>query len=397
MKKNCLGRLFVSTLVLAGAVLSPFAGLNVANAQEELSGEPVVLGVNLELTGAAAPYSVPAVEAFELYVEQKNAEGGILDGRPLELLVLDNKTDTTEGVSLHTRLADDESVVAVLGPNASGVVNAAKPTIESSGKPNVLPASTGDGLTLDSEGNAVVNLFRTAYEDSFQGRAGAVYVKDNLQAEKTLLIVDNALDYSLGLADAFVEEYEAAGGTVVATESYVSGDTDFTSLATAALAYEFDAIYMPGYYTETGLLVKALREMGVTQPVVGADGYASDTFVELAGEANANGVHYTTHYDVSSENETSDEFVAAYTERYGKSPDTFAALGYDAIGFLVDGIERAGTTDAESVNQALAETADFDGVTGTFSINEEHNPVKPALMVTLENGVVVNAEEVVVE
>lgn len=379
-------------LVVAGSVLAPMS----VSAQEA-TGEPLVLGVNLELTGPAAPYSVPAVEAFELYVEQVNAAGGVLDGRPLELVVLDNKTDTTEGVSLQTRLNDDPEVVATLGPNASGVVNAAKPVIESSAKPTVLPATTGDGLTLAANGEAVANLFRTAYEDSYQGTAGAVYVYDTLGAQNTLLIVDNALDYSQGLADAFVTKYEELGGTVVATEAYSSGDTDFTALATKLLGYEFDAIYMPGYYTETGLLVKAFRELGLTQPVVGADGYASDTFVELAGAENTYDVHYTTHYDASLESEASVAFGEAYTEKFGKAPDTFAALGYDAISFLVDGIERAGSTDPEAISQALAETVDFEGVTGTFSINDEHNPVKPAVMVTLDNGNVVNAQEVVVD
>lgn len=385
-------KLLLTGLVVAGSVLAPLS----VSAQEA-TGEPLVLGVNLELTGPAAPYSVPAVEAFELYVEQVNAAGGVLDGRPLELVVLDNKTDTTEGVSLQTRLNDDPEVVATLGPNASGVVNAAKPVIESSAKPTVLPATTGDGLTLAANGEAVANLFRTAYEDSYQGTAGAVYVYDTLGAMNTLLIVDNALDYSQGLADAFVTKYEELGGTVVATEAYSSGDTDFTALATKLLGYEYDAIYMPGYYTETGLLVKAFRELGLTQPVVGADGYASATFVELAGAENTYDVHYTTHYDASLESEASVAFGEAYTEKFGKAPDTFAALGYDAISFLVDGIERAGSTDPEAISQALSETVDFEGVTGTFSINDDHNPVKPAVMVTLDNGNVVNAQEVVVD
>lgn len=394
MKQSKLKTLLFTSLAVAGAVMAP---LSMAVSSQEVTSEPLLLGVNLELTGAAAPYSVPAVEAFELYVEQVNASGGVLDGRPLELLILDNKTDTTEGVSLQTRLVDDEAVVATLGPNASGVVNAAKPVIESTSKPTVLPATTGDGLTLNADGVAVTNLFRTAYEDSYQGTAGAVYVHETLKAKKTLLVVDNALDYSQGLADAFVKQYESLGGEVVATEAYSSGDTDFTALATKALGYEFDAIYMPGYYTETGLLVKAFRELGLIQPVVGADGYASDTFVELAGAANTNDVHYTTHYDASLENEASMAFGEAYEAKFSKVPDTFAALGYDAISFLVDGIERANSTDPEAINKALADTVDFVGVTGTFSINEEHNPVKPAIMVTLENGEVVNAQEVVVE
>ncbi|MBG9982797.1 ABC transporter substrate-binding protein [Aerococcaceae bacterium DSM 111020] len=394
MKKNRLSRLLLSALSLTLGLATTTAPSVTA---QEATGEPVVLGVNLELSGPAAPYSVPAVEAFELYIEQKNSEGGVLDGRPLELVVLDNKTDTTEGVSLQTRLENDDEVVGVLGPNASSVVTATKSVIEESDKPNVLPATTGDGLTLDSSGNAVSNLFRTAYEDSFQGRSGAEYVYNTLGAENVLLIVDNALDYSLGIADAFVEEFEGLGGTITARESYESGDSDFNAIATNALGHEFDAVYIPGYYTETGLLVKALREMGVTQPIVGGDGFASDTFVELAGPQNTNDVHYTTHYDASIGTEASNAFTAAFEEKYGKAPDTFAALGYDAIDFLVSGIEKAGSTDPNAINEALAATEDFEGVTGTFSIDENHNSIKTAIMITLENGEVASAEAVEVE
>lgn len=378
------------TTGLAG-LMALTTGLTAVQAQEA-----VKIGVNLELTGAAAPYSVPAVDAFNLFVEQVNADGGVLDGKQLELVVLDNTTDTTEGISVATRLAD-QGVDALIGPNASSVVKAVKSTIGEVGLPTVLPATTADDITLDDAGTVLPNLFRTAYEDSYQGSAGAQFVFDTLEAKNVVLVVDQAMDYSTGIADAFVAQFEKLGGTVVDTQSYQSGDTDFNALATTLLGLEFDAIYMPGYYTETGLVVKQLRELGVMQPVVGGDGFASDTFVELAGEANANDVYYTTHYYVGEGNDRSDAFAKAFEEKFGKAPDTFAALGYDAIALLVDAINRAGSTDAEAVNQALAETVDFEGVTGTFSVDEKHNPVKPALMVKLENGQVVDATEVSAE
>src|SRR5699024_10529438 len=186
-------------------------------------------------------------------------------------------------------------------------------------------------------------------------------------------------------------------GTIVTQESYTSGDTDFSAVLTSLLVQEYDVLYVPGYYTEGGLIIQQARQMGITQPILAGDGFASPTLIELAGAENVNDVYFTNHFSSESEEPVVVEFMAAYEEKFGSEPDAFAALGYDAAKLLIDAVERAGSTDPEAVKDAIAATTEFAGVTGTFAIDENHNPVKPATMITLQNGEITNAELVSAE
>lgn len=377
--------------LLAGMLLSAALLNTTAQAQE-----PIIIGGNLELSGAAAAYGTPVAESLELAIEQRNDAGGILEGQLIELLLNDNQSDLTESASIATRLVS-KNVVGIVGPTATGVAQAAIPVITENGMPTILAASTGDDLTLDDSGNVLEYLFRVCFEDSYQGLAAGQYASETLEAKTAVIITDQALDYSLGLADSFTTKFEENGGTIVKQESYSSGDTDFQAILTTLLGQEFDILYVPGYYTETGLIIQQAREMGITQPIIGGDGYSSNTLIELAGAQNATDIYYTTHFYEESENPAVQEFINAYEAKFGKKPDTFAALGYDASNLLLDAIERAGSTDPEAIKDALAATQDFDGITGTFSIDENHNPIKPAIMIKLENGQVTQAQEVSAE
>ena len=212
-----------------------------------------------------------------------------------------------------------------------------------------------------------------------------------------MLLVDQANDYSQGLADSFVKQFEAKGGTIVAKESYQTNDTDFLTVLTNISTQDFDALYVPGYYTEAGLIIKQARELGIDKPIVGGDGFANDTLVELAGKDNLNNVFYTSHYSDKSDDPAVKKFVEAYEKEYGKKPDTFAALAYDATNVLLQAIKDAGSTDPQEVNKALAKIKDFKGVTGTFSFDEKHNPVKTAVMLHFEKGEVTEAVNVSAE
>ena len=199
------------------------------------------------------------------------------------------------------------------------------------------------------------------------------------------------------MADSFVKQFEAKGGTIVAKESYQTNDTDFLTVLTNISTQDFDALYVPGYYTEAGLIIKQARELGIDKPIVGGDGFANDTLVELAGKDNLNNVFYTSHYSDKSEDPAVKKFVEAYEKEYGKKPDTFAALAYDATNVLLQAIKDAGSTDPQEVNKALAKIKDFKGVTGTFSFDEKHNPVKTAVMLHFEKGEVTEAVNVSAE
>ncbi|XJS11443.1 ABC transporter substrate-binding protein [Aerococcaceae bacterium WGS1372] len=334
--------------LLSGIVLTQASlGTAISYAQDN-----IIIGGNLELTGNAAAYGSPAADSMNLFIEQINEAGGILDGQMLEAQIIDNQSDLTESASIATRLADSEAI-GIIGPTATGVSKAAIPITNEAGVPNIFAATTGDGLTLADDGSLLEYIFRVCFEDSYQGLAAGNYTAQELGFTKAIIITDQALDYSLALADSFTETFKENDGEIIETQSYQSGDTDFTALLTSLIGKDFDILYIPGYYTETGLIIKQAREMGITQPIMGGDGYHSDILVELAGVSNANDIYFTTHFSEKSDDPKVQEFLTAYEEKYGRSADTFSALGYDAIALLVDAIERAGSTEREAIRQAL--------------------------------------------
>ena len=378
---------------LALSLLTGLAvGSSLLGAGQVLAQDTVKIGGNFELTGDAAAYGTPMSEAAKLAVKEVNENGGVLGGE-VEYVEYDNTSDLTEAASVAQRLAS-EDVVGIVGPATTGDSNAQIPVIQEAAVPAILPAATGNGMTLDDNGDVFEYLFRVAFEDAFQGRAAATYVTETLGAQTAALFVDQSTDYATGLEQAFTEEFEALGGQVVTTESFQSGDTDFTASLTSLLSQEFDVLYVPGYYTEVGLLIKQARELGITQPIVGGDGLGNQTLVDLAGASNVNDVYYTAHYSPLSDDEDLQAFLTKFEEEYGKQADQFAVLSYDATMLLLDAVERAGSADRQAVTDALAATETFDGLTGTFSIDEDHNPVKEVLMLQLTNGEVENVEAV---
>lgn len=378
---------------LALSLLTGLAvGSSLLGAGQVLAQDTVKIGGNFELTGDAAAYGTPMSEAAKLAVKEVNENGGVLGGE-VEYVEYDNTSDLTEAASVAQRLAS-EDVVGIVGPATTGDSNAQIPVIQEAAVPAILPAATGNGMTLDDNGDVFEYLFRVAFEDSFQGRAAATYVTETLGAQTAALFVDQSTDYATGLEQAFTEEFEALGGQVVTTESFQSGDTDFTASLTSLLSQEFDVLYVPGYYTEVGLLIKQARELGITQPIVGGDGLGNQTLVDLAGASNVNDVYYTAHYSPLSDDEDLQDFLTKFEEEYGKQADQFAVLSYDATMLLLDAVERAGSADRQAVTDALAATETFKGLTGTFSIDEDHNPVKEVLMLKLTNGEVADVEAV---
>ena len=378
---------------LALSLLTGLAvGSSLLGAGQVLAQDTVKIGGNFELTGDAAAYGTPMSEAAKLAVKEVNENGGVLGGE-VEYVEYDNTSDLTEAASVAQRLAS-EDVVGIVGPATTGDSNAQIPVIQEAAVPAILPAATGNGMTLDDNGDVFEYLFRVAFEDSFQGRAAATYVTETLGAQTAALFVDQSTDYATGLEQAFTEEFEALGGQVVTTESFQSGDTDFTASLTSLLSQEFDVLYVPGYYTEVGLLIKQARELGITQPIVGGDGLGNQTLVDLAGASNVNDVYYTAHYSPLSDDEDLQDFLTKFEEEYGKQADQFAVLSYDATMLLLDAVERAGSADRQAVTDALAATETFKGLTGTFSIDKDHNPVKEVLMLKLTNGEVADVEAV---
>lgn len=383
----------LAVTLLAGLTLgTSFSSVSpVASGQEEK--ETIKVGANFELSGYSSSYGVALYQALELAVEEVNANGGLLDGQLVEIISLDNKSDKTETASVVTRMIE-EGAVAILGPGATDVAMVQSPIIEEAGIPTILPAATADHLTMDSEGNVLDYLFRLAFTYTYQANAAARFSMDHLEATKAVVLVDQSNDYSVGQAEPFIAEFEKLGGEIVAEESYTGGETDFMAILTSLTALDFDVIYLPAFYTEGGIITKQARELGITQPILSGHGFASDTFVELAGPANANDVYYTSHFHTGSDDPAVKEFIANYETKFGKKPDTFGALGYDAAYLLFQAIEDAGSTDRDAIRDAIENVEQFDGITGSFSFDDYHNAVKTAPMLHMVGGEIVEVFEV---
>ena len=376
-KKRLLG-------LLAGASLLVAACGN-GESQGDAANEDgtVKLGTVFAITGAVSAYGTPQENAITMAVEEINADGGVLDGKEIELVNYDYTSVDTEAAQLATRLATQDNVDAILGSDTSGSSKTALQSSTQHGVPTLSPSASADGYTVASDGNVEEWGWRVAFPDSYQGGALAQFAEQELDAKKVAILMDNSSDYSIGLVEFFEETFT---GEVVVKENFTAGQTDFNATLTSLNKRDFDVLLVTGYYEEGGPIVRQAREMGLDQPILAPDGFGNQALVDLAGPENLNDVYYTTQFTALKDNELINEFVQSYTDRFGSEPDMFAAMAYDAAYVMRDAIERAGSENRQAINDALAETENFEGVTGTFSYDEMHNPSKSVTILELQNG-----------
>jgi branched-chain amino acid transport system substrate-binding protein len=371
----------ISVLIVLTLVVTLFAGCSKPAANEN----EIRIGINYELSGNVASYGQSSVEGIEMAIEEINAAGGI-DGKKIVPVKYDNKSEPAEATTLANKLMTQDGVVAVLGPATSGSFKAEAPVAIKNKIPVISGSATADDVTVDDSG-VKEYVFRICYNDSFQGTAMANFALNNLSAKKAVIIMDTSSDYGKGLAKNYIDTFTAGGGEIVAQEAYVAKDTDFNAILTKIKGMTYDVIYIPGYYEEAGLIIKQARALGITAPILGADGFDSPSLVDLAGASALNDVYFTNHYSSLDKDPLVTKFIEDFKAKYNKEPNAFNALGYDVARFLVDGIERAEKIDGESIKNALAATENFQGVTGSFSVDENHNPVKAIVVVGLKDGV----------
>jgi branched-chain amino acid transport system substrate-binding protein len=361
------------------------AGIAAGIAAPHLIGSARAQGATIKI-GMCAPITGPAAEAgkyatggAKLALEMINKKGGVL-GKQIKLLVEDDQSKPEEAGTAVTKLINQDHVVAMLGHVASSHSLAAAPICQSNKVPMITPSSTNPRVTQVGD-----YIFRVCFTDTFTGEVVAKFVYDTLKAKKIAILVDVRSDYSVGLQTFFGEAFKRRGGEIVANQSYSQGDSDFRAQLTQIKATNPDAIYVPGYYTEVGTIVHQGRELGITVPFVGSDGWDSPKLWEIGGEA-LNGCYFSNHYSTDDPNPAVQKFVNDYKTKYGQVPDALAALAYDAARILADSFTRAGSTDGDKVRKAIGATKDFPGVTGAITINAERNAVKPAVILKVENG-----------
>jgi branched-chain amino acid transport system substrate-binding protein len=342
-------------------------------------GDEVVLGHYASMTGNTAHFGQDTDKAIRLQIDEVNAAGGVL-GKKIKVVTLDDRGDSAEAANAVTRLIDVEKSVAILGEVASSLSLSGGRVAQRRKIPMISPSSTNPKVTEVGD-----FVFRVCFLDPFQGKVMAKFARENLKLDKVAILKDVKNDYSIGLADAFKQNFESMGGKVVAEQSYSQGDTDFSAQVTAIKGTDAQAMFVPGYYSEVGSIARTAARLEVKLPLLGGDGWDAPDLFKIGGDA-LNGSYFSNHFAPDIATPKAKKFVEDFKKKYGQEPTGLGALGYDAAGVLVDSMKRAGKFDAQAVRDAIQATKDYEGVTGKITINGERNADKSAVVLKIDGG-----------
>ena len=376
----------VLTALVLGTVL---AGLAAGCGGGEKKADTIKVGANLEMTGGSASYGISSKNAIELAFKEINEKGGI-NGKQLELVVADNKSEAAEATNAMQKLVSQDNVVAVIGPNLSSSVIAASAINNSAKVLDIAPMATNPYVTVDQASGKTKDFnYRTCFIDPFQGKVMAEYAHQN-GFKKVAIVQEVSNDYSVGLAKFFREEFVKLTGdenSIVDVANYQTGDKDFTAILTNIKALNPDAVFAPGNFTESALLVKQARQLGIDAQFMGGDTWETQEFIDVGGK-DVEGVALSTAFDrEKASTEEAKKFLDAYTKEYNGEPSALTAMAYDAYLIAVSGIEKAGTaTDTVKIRDAIAATKDLECVTGMTTLDENGDPIKGVVIKTVKDG-----------
>ena len=369
--------LTLSAIAATGVLMTGCGG---GGTPEAGGGATIKIGEYASLTGSEAAFGQSSHKGTQLLVEEINKAGGVL-GKQIELITEDNQSKAGESATIVKKFISRDKVVAILGEVASGRSLEAAPICQTAGIPMVSPSSTNPKVTEVGD-----YIFRVCFIDPFQGKLLAEFAAKTLKAKKAVVLSDVSAAYSVGLSTFFKEAFTAAGGTILAEQKYASKDKDFKAQLTAIKALSPDVICVPGYYTEVGLITKQARELGITVPIIGGDGWEAPELIQIAGAEALKNTYYSTHFSPAQDSPMARKFVEAFKAKFaGEVPDAMAALGYDSALALVEAIKKAASTEPSKIRDALKAT-DFVGVTGRTKLDAKRDATKPAVIITTENG-----------
>jgi branched-chain amino acid transport system substrate-binding protein len=339
--------------------------------------EPIKIGAYLPMTGPVAAYGQMGWSGI---TAAKKMVPTVL-GRPVELKLVDTKSDKVEAANAVSRLIEREKVVAIIGEMISGNTIAGSDYAERSKIPMVSPTATNPIVTQGKK-----YVFRVCFIDPDQGRIAAKLAPNRLKAKTAALIYDISQDYCVALAAFFRREFKKGGGKILVETKFKTGDRDFTPQLSSIKAVKPDIIYAPIYYTECALIAKQAREMGLNAPILAGDGVQAPELIQLGGKA-VEGLYFTAHFHKDMITwESGKRFAELFKKETGKELDAFSAMGADAYFIIIDAIKRAGSADPKKIRDALATTKDFRGITGKISLKEDGNAVKSMVINTIKDG-----------
>jgi branched-chain amino acid transport system substrate-binding protein len=352
-------------------------------------GSAVKIAILAPLSGDVATFGQSTRDGALMAIEEWNEKGGVM-GKKIETVIEDSQCNAEAAVSAANKVIDQDSVKFIVGEVCS---SASIPISEIAVAKNIFqisPTSTNTAVTVDESGNTKPTIFRACFIDPFQGKVAAKFALDNLSAKTAAVFLDQGNDYVRGLAEVFIAEFEAGGGSVVVKETYTGEDSDFSAILTKVKDANPDVLYLPDYYSTVNLIAAQAKEKGITSALLGGDGWDSADLDRAAVE----GGYFTNHFSDQDTRPIVQDFVSKYEAKYGAKPDALAALAYDATNILLQAMEQAKSTDDPMAVAKAMETGTFPVVSGDISYDASHNPVKAAVVLKVEGGQIVYMDTV---
>ena len=354
-----------------------------------MAAQTIKIGFNIPMTGDIPEVGEGSKNAAEMYLADINGAGGLEVGGKkymLEFVYMDNESKADSAVNAALKLIEQEEVVAIIGPNSSKQAVPAGGTANENRVPMISPWSTNPATTFDRPW-----VFRAAFLDPFQGPVIADFAAKKFGAKTAAVLFDVENDYSVGLAEVFKSSWESKGlGSVVAYESNGTKDQDYSAQLTTIIAAKPDFIFIPENYNQVALIIPQARDLGYKGPFMGSDSWGTPDLVKLCG-AQCNGQYFSTHYAAAGATGATKVFIDRYMAKYGTEPADYAALTWDSIGLMVEGIKNAGVVDSnprkmrKAIRDGLAAIKSFDGITGSSKFDKQGDPIKCAVVVKISD------------
>jgi len=356
-------------------------------------GDTIDIGLNVELTGDLPKVGEHSRVAAEMFVEEVNAAGGLDIGgttRELTLVVEDNGGTAEGAAAAATKLITQDSVLMLVGPNASVAAVPAGEIANNESTPMISPWSTNPNTTLNRPW-----VFRAPFLDTFQGPVLANFATEEFGAETACVLYDVASDAPVGQAENFMARWTElhGSGSVLSAETFTTGDRDFSAQLTNVGASGCDVFFVPQYYNEVPLIVEQAHAQGLTMPILGTDAWGDPQLLELCG-SDCDGYYFANHYVASGATGATAEFIEAFEERHGETPSDVGALTWDSMLLAAQALQNCGTLtgnltdDRTCVRDGMAEIADFEGITGRMTFDDQGDPIKCAVIVRIEDSAV---------
>ena len=339
----------------------------------------LLLGEVGSLTGSEAAFGISTRDGIAMAIDEANEAGGV-KGKKLAVRVYDDQSKPEEAASAVTRLITQDKVLVILGEVASSNSLAMAPKAQEAKTPMISPSSTNPKVTEIGD-----YIFRVCFIDPFQGYVMAKYSREEMQFKDVAILTDKRSAYSEGLTEVFQKKFAELGGKIVGVESYSKGDTDFRAQLTNIKKLKAQGLYVPGYYQDVAVIAEQAKELGLKVTMMGGDGWDSAKLFELGGTSVV-GSYVSNHYSSDDPSPRVQEFIKKYQARYKTTPDSLAALGYDAARVAIEAMKRAPELTGPAIRDQIAITKDFPGVAGTITLDEKRNPVKPAVVLKVEEG-----------